>query len=429
MSFHKNKRTLVFLWDYKVLFDTIKNYIHYEKIIIVDSAKKKYPLDRYYDWFDLVYEVDDIFNYKSMKNLLNKIKEEVGSIEVLISPYEALIEMAGSLRDEFDIDGMGSDVAVKVRNKKIMKQAVKDIGIKTAQIRRISTQNDLLSFIDEVGYPVIVKPISGFTTRDTFKLSDYQEYMGFVNAYFSSDVSRESDIEFVVERFINGEEYCCDSMVHNGQVIFSVVTKYLYNCLDTVGENGRPSGGIMYPGKSIKSNINVDRIKKLNDQVINTLDINNTICHSEFFVTDDKDIYFGEIGARLGGGSVIPLCIKNSYAIDFYKAYVELAMGIYNHDIPKLKNVYSGVIMFPFKDGKIFDISTVESFNEYEGLVDIQVNKSIGDVCHINVKSSIDSTGFAIMEDLAFEGLHKRLIKIYDDFKLEVECNEMEECK
>nr|WP_315023250.1 ATP-grasp domain-containing protein [uncultured Aminipila sp.] len=412
-------KNILFLWDYIVLFDTIKKCSEDKSIIIVDSAKKKYPLHDYLKWFDYVYEVNDIFDREQMNKLVDEIIQTHGSVDALISPYEALIEMAGFLRDQFEIHGMNGCVAKKVRDKELMKTEVQKAGIKTAKIKRINCIDDLINFIKNNNYPIIVKPVSGFTTINTFKITNLEECEIFIGDFLQSEQCSTENDQFVVESFVEGEEYCCDSIVKDGKTIFSTVTKYLHNCLDTVIDSSKPGCGIMYPMNSEKDEL-IKQIKNLNQRVVTQLGIINSICHMEVFVDQSGELFFSEIGARLGGGAFLPLCLKNSYGVDFYKAFVDLELGRYEHTDIVPRDIYSGVIMFPFKQGRIKKISIEEDFKDLNGLVSIKIYKKVGDTCRLNAKSSVDATGIAVMEDSSFSGVKERLLQIYNCFELEV---------
>lgn len=412
-------KNILFLWDYIVLFDTIKKCSEYNRIIIVDSAKKKYPLNDYLKWFDYVYEVNDIFDREQMNILVVKIIKTHGTIDALISPYEALMEMSGFLREQFAIRGMKECVAKKVRDKELMKTEVQKAGIKTAKIKRINCIDDLVNFIENNKYPVIVKPVSGFTTINTFKISNSKECEIFIRDFLKSKQDSAENNQFVVENFIIGEEYCCDSIVKDGKTIFISVTKYLHNCLDTVTDSSKPGCGIIYPMNSEKNEL-IEQIKNLYQKVVMQLGIINSICHMEVFVDNSGELFFSEIGARLGGGAFLPICLKNSYGIDFYKAFVDLELGRYEHADIVARDIYSGVIMFPFKQGRITKISKEEDFKNLNGLVSIQIYKKVGDTCYLTSKSSVDATGIAVMEDLSFSGLNEKLLQIYESFELEV---------
>lgn len=60
-----------------------------------------------------------------------------------------------------------------------MKKYYKKAGIPCARYHMVSTMEEGLAFIDEVGYPVIVKPDMGVGAAKTYRLANRKEVKAF----------------------------------------------------------------------------------------------------------------------------------------------------------------------------------------------------------------------------------------------------------
>ena len=67
---------------------------------------------------------------------------------------------------------MKVEQAMTFRNKDLMKQKVGAAGIRTARHAAASSIAEVRAGAEQIGFPVIVKPISGAGSMDTFRAND-----------------------------------------------------------------------------------------------------------------------------------------------------------------------------------------------------------------------------------------------------------------
>jgi len=311
--------TIIFLYDFQFVLAEVKNIKGYKKVLIVDKQRKNpATLANYGAYFDDFFEVENIFDVDVVANAINKIiKKEGAKIKAILATFEGVVEVAGALREMFHVDGMTALLSNTLRNKYLMKKAISGAGLPCAHIEEIFNTSDLAAFGTRYGFPLVVKPKTGFGTENTFIISSEESL-----AYYD-DLLKTKPIEFVVESFIKGEEYHCDSIVIEGKVIFSSVGKYRNNGIDTVA-HGKMDGTVVFPA-SDRGKV-PEKIKQFNKSVINALGIQDSICHLEVFVNGDKEVYFGEIGARVPGG-FIGKNIQNTHRINLFQVFIDLGMG------------------------------------------------------------------------------------------------------
>jgi hypothetical protein len=109
-----------------------------------------------------------------------------------------------------------------------------------------------------------------------------------------------------IEEFINGRMFHIDSLCINKEIKCSYITEY--NTPPLNYDNNYIYGSLLvdYDSALYKD------ISQFNFNVIRSLSLANGCSHLEIFVTENNDIFFCEIGARFGGGSIIPMIKASS---------------------------------------------------------------------------------------------------------------------
>src|SRR5437763_1187059 len=84
--------------------------------------------------------------------------------------WEPLQILAARLRERMGIPGMTVDDTIGFRDKMIMKERVKAAGLRVPYAFRVRTEKEIREAAEKIGYPLILKPIAGAGSADTYKI-------------------------------------------------------------------------------------------------------------------------------------------------------------------------------------------------------------------------------------------------------------------
>ena len=148
------------------------------------------------------YKVGSLENYDEVYRAVAFFAFKYGKIDWLESNNEYWLEQDARLRTDFNITtGFHIEDIPRIKYKSKMKAYYQKAGITTARYHMVDNYDGCRKFIDEVGYPVVVKPDNGVGASDTYKLSTDQELKDFL-AYKSAV---HPFAPYIMEEFVHAE--------------------------------------------------------------------------------------------------------------------------------------------------------------------------------------------------------------------------------
>ena len=138
-------------------------------------------------------------------------------VECLWEPYMIL---AARIREEFGLPGMTVAETIPFRDKEKMKQVLDAAGIRTPRHASTTTVAGVWEAVERIGYPIIVKPIAGAGSADTYRVDSVGR------ARPTSLPLLRHVPEVSVEEFIEAEELTFDTVCAGGEILFENVMWY-----------------------------------------------------------------------------------------------------------------------------------------------------------------------------------------------------------
>jgi len=216
-------------------------------------------------------------------------------VDRIVTNWEPLVVLAARLRERFEMPGMSVDTARGFRDKQLMKERVRAAGLRVPKSQRTRTETDVLEAAEEIGYPLIVKPIDGAGSANTYKVTSKKELLAILP-------KMRGVPEAICEEYIDGEEFTFDTVCIGGKPAFENVAAYLPKPLEmrsiewispviiTVRNMYQPK---LLPGV------------ELGRRVLGALGMDDGFTHMEWYLTDKGEAIFGEIGCRPGGACLV----------------------------------------------------------------------------------------------------------------------------
>jgi len=216
-----------------------------------------------------------------------------GWVDRLECTIEALMLCAAHVRAASQIPGISVEQVVLCRDKFVMKQFLRERGIPCARNAAVNTAAEAVAFVQQVGFPVVVKPRDGAGAAGTTKCDDLA---GLERALGEAGLGHPRAF-VTIEEFVSGHEGFYDTLTVNGEVVFEAVSHYYPNVLD--GMRNRWISPYIITTNRIAAEGYSD-LKAFGKKVIRAMDLQTTPTHMEWFY-GEKGLYFSEIGARPPG--------------------------------------------------------------------------------------------------------------------------------
>jgi biotin carboxylase len=217
------------------------------------------------------------------------------TVDRVLANWEVLVMLAARLRDRWGMPGMSPSVVHGFRDKEIMKERVRAAGLRVPRSRRVKTENELREAAEYIGMPLIVKPIAGAGSADTYAVRTPGELETVIQA--TRNVPEAS-----VEEYIEGEEFTYDTVCIDGKPAFENVASYLPKPLEA------RSLEWVSPVIITVRDMQQPKLAKgiqLGRNVLTAMGMVDGFTHMEWFLTPKGEAVFGEIGCRPGGAHLV----------------------------------------------------------------------------------------------------------------------------
>jgi ATP-grasp domain len=217
------------------------------------------------------------------------------SVDRILANWEPLVIVAARMRERFGMPGMSVDTVRGFRDKQLMKDRVAAAGLRVPRARRVRTVKEVWAALELIGFPAIIKPISGAGSADTYRVESARDMEKVLPAMGHV-------IEAICEEFIAGEEYTYDTASIDGVPAYESVTRYIPNALEM--RSNEWVSPIMLSVRDMDQP-HIRAGVKLGRDVLRTLGMGDGMTHMEWFLTPSGEVVFGEVACRPGGACVV----------------------------------------------------------------------------------------------------------------------------
>ena len=226
--------------------------------------------------------------------------------------WEPGMILAAKLRERLGVAGPTVAQTTPLRDKVEMKKVLEAAGVRVPRHGRARTRQEVLTHAERIGFPLILKPVAGAGSDDTYEVRDQAQLDEALRA-------TQHVQEIIVEEYIEGEEHTYDTVCANGEVLFENVGWYRPKplvaklnhwisaqavCLKDLDAPGPKKG------------------RELGRAVLRALGIRDGFTHMEWFHTPKGEAVFGEIGGRPPGSRLVHV-MNYACDADLFRAWAE----------------------------------------------------------------------------------------------------------
>jgi biotin carboxylase len=260
----------------------------------------------------------------------------------IVALEEFDVVVAALAREHLCLPGMSSVTAKTFRDKFAMSVKAHDAKILVPDFVPAINRAEISAYLDRVPGPWVLKPRSDVSAIGIRKMESVEEVWSVVDELNQRENLRERASYHLISRFVPGEVFHVDSLVHQKRVVFAGVNEY-----------GRPPlqvahGGGAYISKTIAHDSpDKKKLLEINRRLIKAMGLDSGATHAEFIKSEaDGEFYFLEIAARVGGAYIADV-LEAASGINLWREWARLEINAGAGNRPRLKpcKEHAGIIL------------------------------------------------------------------------------------
>lgn len=274
---------------------------------IVASIPGNYPG---FELADKVY-YENTTDYRKILSIARREKID----GIVTAGTDVAVITIGKVCDALGLKGLSAEAAELATDKLLMKQCYEKYGVRSAKFRRVTFDDpNYANIISDLKLPVMFKSVDSSGSRGIIKVNSEDEFESARNYVLENT---RSDY-FVVEEYIEGEEFGAQAFVQDGKLEFILPHgDYVFK-----GDTGVPVGHFA------PYNLDPSILEDAREQLIaavRAMQLDNCAINADFILSEGET-YVLEIGGRSGATCLAEL-VSIYYGFDYYEKIVRMAIG------------------------------------------------------------------------------------------------------
>jgi biotin carboxylase len=233
----------------------------------------------------------------------------IDRVECLWEPYMML---AARLRGALGLPGLTVEQTVPFRDKERMKELLGAAGLRTPGHESTGTVAGVWAAAERIGFPLIVKPIAGAGSADTYRADSAAELDAVM------PMLRHLP-QVIVEEFIDAEEFTYDTICAGGRVLFENICWYRPRPLVTKQHEWISPVTVSLRDLDAPD---LQAGRALGAAAVQALGFRDGFTHMEWYRKADGEAVFGEIAARPPGARMVDV-MSHATGADLFRAWAE----------------------------------------------------------------------------------------------------------
>lgn len=387
----------------KEILNAAKN-LNYEIVSLIDDWDQPEQLPKSEQYETRIYtqnniKIEGIIGALSRANQLK--------FDGVCSSFEYFVVNASLLSQFLSTPFISPLTAIAFRNKYYQKQLLSLSGIDNDFWLFDLKTDDIPDFSNL--FPIVVKPIAGGGTEDTFIIRNTKELESKMKF-----LKEKSITKLFIEGFNEGEEYHIDGWISKNKLGVFSISKYGKPCINI--QEGWVLDDVMLRPEEHRELY--EQIKDYLELTLDALKLTDSVFHMElFYDSSSKKIKFGECAARIPG-NYIAETFKQMFKIDLYEILLQISVGD-EVLVPSGKQTagYYGYTFIPNPPTKENSLPRRENVLNLKGVVKVKYEWKNGEELPNSKEATSNRVGMVLLKAESEEALNERINFVQDYFQ------------
>jgi len=274
--------------------------------------------------FGIAEAIDDVFadavqvaNVHDADQLIAAARK-FAPLDHIVTAQETLLEPVAKTREALGVNGMSSATVRQTLDKSLLKSTLRGAGVQTPSDRIITSKSDAVRFLSEVGFPIMLKPLSGSGALATLLIhtaADLDHALNLMQPALLYPV--------LAEAYLHGQELCFDTITLYNEPQLHSICFYYPSILEAI-EHPEQQWTCLMP-REMDEHLYGDFIEQ-GLAAVRALSVGNSFTHMEGFLDDEGRLLgFTDATLRPAGARIGPM-LGFAYDIDPYHAWARVVV-------------------------------------------------------------------------------------------------------
>lgn len=226
------------------------------------------------------------------------------------------IEIAASLREHLRIPGMGVTTAHYFSDNLAGKLKAAQLGIAVPAFTSVANYDELRGFMQAVPAPWLLTPRSASCGFERGQLHESEQVWRALEAL------GDHQSGFLLEQSIDGDRMHVDSLIAEGTVVFSAVSRFR-----PASSDGPKGGELLPPNQKSTTTADIERLRRTNAALLSSMRMARGVAHMEFLRSHATgDFYFMETLASVDDRCLADM-MQETHGMNLWREWARLEVA------------------------------------------------------------------------------------------------------
>lgn len=213
-----------------------------------------------------------------------------------------------------------NEVAQLSEDKYQSKCFMQEVEVNIPAFKLVSKKNEVIAFINQHHFPIIVKPIDNSAARGVSFINSFTQ----IDRAFDEALNNSNSNKILIEKYLNGPQVSTESFVINGKIHNIGFADRNYSNMQRFFPSIIEDGGDL-PSLHMSPQLKGALSEQL-QRIVDGLSIKNAVIKGDIVIHQDK-LFIIEFALRLSGGNFSTIEIPESTGVDFLKVAIKLHLN------------------------------------------------------------------------------------------------------